>query len=205
MFHCTSVSLLFISLSQLSNFLKLLPVDGIWLDMNEASNFCAGECPGYAYTADTEPFCTNGKCADTASSKRPGFNPNNPPYDIHNQGSQSTPLKIKTLDVDAQHYGGVLEYDAHSIYGKCGSHLSALSLIVLRAHSSSVALRQCSSDADIGMAPPGFPRLLIAASDLKAGAAIKSLGGLGTRLGMASYRDLSAVMYVYAYLLFHTK
>ena len=46
-----------------------------------------------------------------------GFDPNNPPYHIQNQGSGNTPLNTKTLDMDARLYGGVLEYDAHNIFG----------------------------------------------------------------------------------------
>jgi alpha-glucosidase (family GH31 glycosyl hydrolase) len=41
---------------------------------------------------------------------------NNPPYKI-NHLNYHAPLNTKTMDMDAVHYGGALEYDAHSLYG----------------------------------------------------------------------------------------
>ena len=40
----------------------------------------------------------------------------NPPYSINNQGFKA-PLNTKALAVHAVHYGDVLEYDAHNLYG----------------------------------------------------------------------------------------
>ena len=68
--------------------------------MNEISNFCNGEC-----TSVSQPEA--GK-----------FDPNNPPYKINNQGINN-PLNVKTLDMDSIHYGPLLEYDVHNLYGKC--------------------------------------------------------------------------------------
>lgn len=31
--------------SGLSDLFNLIPYDGIWIDMNEATGFCSGECP----------------------------------------------------------------------------------------------------------------------------------------------------------------
>lgn len=85
--------------AEIDGFLKLLPVDGLWIDMNEISNFC------------------NGACTSSGSPVKPvEVDPNNPPYKINNQGSKA-PLNTKTLDMDAVHYGGVLEYDAHNLFG----------------------------------------------------------------------------------------
>ena len=42
---------------------------------------------------------------------------NNPPYAINNQGSHK-PLMKRTLQPDAVHYGGLLEYDVHNLYGR---------------------------------------------------------------------------------------
>ena len=67
--------------------------------MNEISNFCNGEC-----TSVSEP---------TEELK---FDPNNPPYKINNQG-QNNALNVKTLDMDAIHYGPLREYDVHNLYG----------------------------------------------------------------------------------------
>jgi alpha-glucosidase (family GH31 glycosyl hydrolase) len=65
--------------------------DGIWLDMNEASNFCNGECSG-----------------------DPAFNSSDIPY---LPGGVS--LNNKNIDLAVPHYGSdnVTEYDFHSLYG----------------------------------------------------------------------------------------
>ena len=94
-------------ITQISSFYhNLVPVDGLWIDMNEISNFCTGECT---------------KFSESQQNWHPklgvGFDPNNPPYDIDNVGSNA-PLNTKTLDMDAQQYGGVLVYNAHNIFGK---------------------------------------------------------------------------------------
>jgi len=78
---------------QIKTFLDATPVDGLWIDMNEASNFCTGDC----------------RAASTSVL-------NNPPYKINNNGYRA-PLNTKTLDMDAVHYGGLLEYDVHSLFG----------------------------------------------------------------------------------------
>ena len=45
------------------------------------------------------------------------FDLNNPPYLINNQCSASRfHSNMRTLAMDAQYYGGVLELDAHSLY-----------------------------------------------------------------------------------------
>ena len=74
--------------------------------MNEISNFCNGECTQ-----------VSGAQRNRRPKLRVGFDPNNPPYDIDNVGSNA-PLNTKTLDMDAQHYGGVLVYNAHNLFGK---------------------------------------------------------------------------------------
>ena len=73
--------------------------------MNEISNFCTGECKS-----------SNGTGTSSANPTAVGFDPNNPPYAIHNKGS-TTALNSRTLDMDCVHYGGILEYNAHNLYG----------------------------------------------------------------------------------------
>lgn len=93
--------------------------------MNEISNFCTGECtrisdqdePYHLHDNQTRPSYES-KPQAPSPARKIGFNPTNPPYRIHNQGSTGTALNVKTLDMDSQHYGGVLEYNAHNLFGK---------------------------------------------------------------------------------------
>ena len=94
----------------------MIPVDGLWVDMNEISNFCNGEC-----TDDDDFNAFDDKKGDSfrMDQMTVGFDPNNPPYAINNQGNHIA-LNIKTLDMDAQHHGGILEYNSHNLFGKTG-------------------------------------------------------------------------------------
>ena len=83
-------------------------MDGIWIDMNEPSNFCDGACnkrTPYKYHRVSKEF-----------------DPIHPPYDIGNRRIQnsmkSSPLNEKTLDMDAVHHGGATAYNMHNLYGE---------------------------------------------------------------------------------------
>lgn len=53
---------------------------------------------------------------ETARTMAGSFDPNNPTYLINNR-CYKTPLYTRTLAMDAQYHGGVLELDAHNLYG----------------------------------------------------------------------------------------
>ncbi|KAI6655906.1 hypothetical protein LOD99_1640 [Oopsacas minuta] len=108
---------------QMKKFLRMVAIDGIWLDMNEASNFCDGECKTekdeVKLSLDLEP--------DGGMLQ---FDPNNPPYAINNQNGKY-PLNKKTLDMDAYHHvdnTNILVYNTHNLYGltECISTRKAL-------------------------------------------------------------------------------
>ena len=84
--------------------------------MNECANFCDGLCPSAAI-AEKMAAIMNGEMVEKMST---GFDPNNPTYLINNRCFR-TPLYTRTLAMDAQYYGGVLELDAHNIYGEWGT------------------------------------------------------------------------------------
>jgi lysosomal alpha-glucosidase len=78
-------------------FITEVPLDALWLDMNEVSGFCDGVC-------------------NTTSRRAPakgGYDPNNPPFVPDNGGEKH--LDFKTIAMDAQHYIGD-EYHVHNIY-----------------------------------------------------------------------------------------
>lgn len=100
---------------EIRRFHDLVPVDGLWIDMNEASNFCNGLCE-----LPKGRICPNGTgpgwicCLDCKNITATRWD--DPPYKINASGTQ-VPIGYKTIATSAYHYNGVLEYDAHSIYG----------------------------------------------------------------------------------------
>ncbi|KAG4398079.1 hypothetical protein GLYMA_10G274700v4 [Glycine max] len=100
---------------EIRRFHELVPVDGLWIDMNEASNFCSGKC-----TIPKGKVCPSGTgpgwicCLDCKNITSTRWD--DPPYKINASGVQA-PIGFKTIATSAVHYDGVLEYDAHSIYG----------------------------------------------------------------------------------------
>lgn len=61
--------------------------DGLWNDMNEAANFCTGEC-GYAPVDLNLPYTPGGE-----------------------------DLNSRTIDLSSTHYNNISEYDVHNMYG----------------------------------------------------------------------------------------
>jgi alpha-glucosidase (family GH31 glycosyl hydrolase) len=76
--------------------------DGLWIDMNEISNFCNGEC---------NPASESRVSATQSRAGR--FDPDNPPFKIVNGGDA---LDRHTISLSARHYS-TLEYNAHNLYG----------------------------------------------------------------------------------------
>jgi len=93
--------------NEIKLFKDMAMTDGNWIDMNEAANFCHGAC---------------GSNYEDAGFKMGEFNPRSPPFKIDNFGTDKAPLKTKTLDMDVQYYGGLIDYDIHNIYG----HMEAI-------------------------------------------------------------------------------
>lgn len=98
--------------SGLKSLYSQLKFDGLWLDMNEISSFCNGECPLNGGSP------SEGKEKRVTSSPRQHSPLRNPPYTINNSGL-AAPLNTKTIDMDAMHFGSVLEYHVHNLYGYC--------------------------------------------------------------------------------------
>uniref|UniRef100_A0A2P2Q4H9 Alpha-xylosidase family protein n=1 Tax=Rhizophora mucronata TaxID=61149 RepID=A0A2P2Q4H9_RHIMU len=100
---------------EIRRFHELVPVDGLWIDMNEASNFCSGLCKipkGKQCPSGSGPgwVC----CLDCKNITKTRWD--DPPYKINASGMR-VPVGYKTIATSAVHYNGILEYDAHSLYG----------------------------------------------------------------------------------------
>eukprot|EP00884_Botryococcus_braunii_P005570 jgi/Botrbrau1/15013/Bobra.0018s0111.1 len=135
----------------LREFHRLVPFDGLWIDMNEPSNFCNGAVCEHP---DTDPnaqrreqeltptsaaalvVCTQICHANVSSTPRHGLQEETvaalssletPPYAIAN-GNQRLPLGTHTVPVKVSHHDGTLEYDAHSLYGLSEAVVTAAAL-----------------------------------------------------------------------------
>ncbi|KAL9325054.1 hypothetical protein ACSQ67_005699 [Phaseolus vulgaris] len=99
---------------EIRRFHELVPVDGLWIDMNEVSNFCSGKCKipkGKCPTGTGPGWICCLECKNITSTRW-----DDPPYKINASGIKA-PIGYKTIATSAYHYNGVLEYDAHSLYG----------------------------------------------------------------------------------------
>ncbi|WVZ25675.1 hypothetical protein V8G54_004219 [Vigna mungo] len=99
---------------EIRRFHELVPVDGLWIDMNEVSNFCSGKCKvpkGKCPTGTGPGWICCLECKNITSTRW-----DDPPYKINASGIKA-PIGFKTIATSAYHYNGVLEYDAHSLYG----------------------------------------------------------------------------------------
>jgi alpha-D-xyloside xylohydrolase len=99
-------------------------VDGLWIDMNEVSNFCNDDGTGQVCVNNDPDNCPTGDintqttccltCSEVDSTNQLEY----PPYRIHNQKGNGN-LGVKTMSPSALHYGNVTEYNVHNLYVFC--------------------------------------------------------------------------------------
>ncbi|XP_031575111.1 lysosomal alpha-glucosidase-like [Actinia tenebrosa] len=100
--------------TQISEFHQVVPFDGLWIDMNEPSNFVEGSISG----------CPKSKW-------------DNPPYTPHIIDGK---LNSKTVCMSAKHYGH-RHYDVHSLYGYTEAVATMRALESVRGKRSMVISR----------------------------------------------------------------
>lgn len=105
-------------LKSAAKFHKILPFDGLWIDMNEPSNF-----------------------VDASSSNCPKNNWNFPPY---TPGVYGSSLLDKTICPSAKHYG-LRHYDVHNLYGWSEMKVTSKVLEKIRARRSLIISRSTFS------------------------------------------------------------
>ncbi|KAK7553719.1 putative alpha-glucosidase [Phyllosticta citricarpa] len=131
-------------------------IDALWIDMNEASNFCTYPCQDpYEFARRNRSPPDPPAVRESAGRPIPGFPADfqpqsrkqirmlmerdrgpqtgyrfrdllNPPYRINNVAGALSNLTIFT---DVVHYNGVTEYDAHNLYGTMMSTASRTAML----------------------------------------------------------------------------
>lgn len=99
---------------QLSSFYSLVNNDGIWIDMNEISNFCNQDGNAQVCTSWDPNHCDSYGCCVQCSTVDPTNSLDFPKYHInHMYGKLST----KTIAMSNQHYNNATVYNMHNLYG----------------------------------------------------------------------------------------
>lgn len=99
--------------TEVAEFFNKVPFDGLWIDMNEASNFCSGNACSFEPEEFT-PWNNDGGCMLHCVFGSSRFD--DPPYKIDYVGKYQS-IGDKTIAMTVKHYTGALEYDAHNLYG----------------------------------------------------------------------------------------
>jgi len=106
---------------EISDYHAKIPIDGLWIDMNEVANFCNIQ--------GTEQVCENSApegcpaagasqtdcclvCSTVDSTNQKDF----PPYSIGNSQGEGH-LNTHTMAMSSTQYGNVSVYDSHNLYG----------------------------------------------------------------------------------------
>ncbi|KAJ2853538.1 hypothetical protein J3B02_003097 [Coemansia erecta] len=92
-----------------------LQIDGMWIDMNEASSFCTGSCGSGKPDDEIPPYPWLLESVEPPHRK---INTTDkylvPPYAIHNPLPE---ISDKTIETTAVHANGIIEYHVHNLYG----------------------------------------------------------------------------------------
>jgi alpha-D-xyloside xylohydrolase len=102
-----------------------LPFDGMWIDMNEVSNFCTGTYCTWNGTILGGVTACYLQCRDTHTRL------DDPPFEINHFGTYET-LGHLTAGMTVRHYDGTAEYDAHSLYGMAEAAATKVALTEVR-------------------------------------------------------------------------
>mmetsp|Transcript_2439 Transcript_2439/g.2533 ORF Transcript_2439/g.2533 Transcript_2439/m.2533 type:complete len:936 (+) Transcript_2439:46-2853(+) len=99
---------------QLTNFHTLAGNDGVWIDMNEISNFCNQDGNGQVCNGWDPNNCDKYGCCLQCSQVDNENSFDYPKYHINNMYGK---LSTKTVAMSNQHYGNISVYNTHNLYG----------------------------------------------------------------------------------------
>ncbi|GMH84394.1 hypothetical protein TL16_g09911 [Triparma laevis f. inornata] len=134
--------------TQLKNWHDVAEFDGVWVDMNEVSNFCTGQvcensdpenCP--THQVDTQTQCCL-SCTDVD----PENALDNPSFLIGNDegindDKSPSPINFKTIPASAKHYGDLDEYNVHNLHGTMEAKVTSDAMESIRGTRSFVLSR----------------------------------------------------------------
>ncbi|XP_073299942.1 alpha-glucosidase [Primulina huaijiensis] len=89
--------------NEIKIFHEIIPVDGLWIDMNEISNFIT-------------------------SPANPSSTIDDPPYRINNAGYRRL-INERTVPATSLHFNNITEYDIHNLYGFLESRATNAALV----------------------------------------------------------------------------
>lgn len=97
--------------SEVTEYHKKIPFDGIWIDMSEVSSFCTGSCG-----SETRDYgLPNSKASSLLNSASADpRNLDSPPYAVNNYQGE---LGGHTMSPNATHSDGTVQYDFHNVWG----------------------------------------------------------------------------------------
>ncbi len=103
----------------MQSFYNIVPMDGLWIDMNEVSNFCNSDgrgqvCVNSASSGCPAPGASQTDCCPVCNTVDSSNTLDFPPYNIHNVGGI---LSVKTVAMSSTQYGNVSVYNTHNLYG----------------------------------------------------------------------------------------
>ncbi|KAI1420083.1 glycoside hydrolase family 31 protein [Xylaria sp. FL1777] len=101
-------------ISEVTEYHKQIPFDGIWIDMSEVASFCSGSCGsserGYGSTLPKLSSSSDTAVSGTTETRNVNF----PPYAVNNYHGE---LAGHTLSPNATHSDGSVQYDFHNVWG----------------------------------------------------------------------------------------
>lgn len=139
---------------EIVDWVSLLDLDGLWIDMNEPASFCLGSCGSgkvdagkQTYRWDLPQDVQDKNHADQEAALIAMGNPAGetrnllyPKYAINNGAGN---LSEVTVAMTAVHHGGIPHYDIHNLYGHAESYITRNVSILLYHISFTCKLIMC--------------------------------------------------------------
>ncbi|RIA97248.1 glycosyl hydrolases family 31 protein [Glomus cerebriforme] len=137
------------------HWLSQVPIDGIWIDMNEIASFIDGDLGNLSHQVNEVFIPTGDQTVDDMANTvvnrfsitqtiknlfsklvciitfKKYLSVNNPPYAINNAGIEA-PLFTRTSPMDAFHHTGITEYNAHNLFGHMEASMTHRALRTIR-------------------------------------------------------------------------